>query len=273
MDHQNLKNNYGEGEEKTKQERESGSKILKRFKTAGAEKRAERANRGGIQILSGDPESQYHRYQTAAAQEARLAMTKAELRKSYLEKRSGLSVVDAASMSTAISDTFFFTVNLSAIRNLHCYLPIEKFNEPNTKLILERVWQEFPEVITSVPRIDFATNELSSVIYSSTCPVARNKWGVSEPDGGTVLHAEAVDLAIVPLLCFDEAGYRVGYGKGYYDRFLAKCRPNCLKVGLSFFPPVEKIEDTDEFDVPLDLFITPENIYRRDAEAEEIQTG
>jgi 5-formyltetrahydrofolate cyclo-ligase len=195
-------------------------------------------------------------------------MTKTELRKLYLEKRSGLSADEVASMGTAISDAFFFTVNIAAIRNLHCYLPIDRFNEPDTKLILERIWQEFPEIVTSVPRIDYATGELASVIYSSTCPVVQNKWGLSEPEGGTVLHPEAVDLAIVPLLCFDERGFRVGYGKGYYDRFLARCRPNCLKVGLSFFPPVEKIEDVHEHDVPLDLFITPESVHHGGTETQ-----
>jgi 5-formyltetrahydrofolate cyclo-ligase len=200
-------------------------------------------------------------------------MTKTELRRLYLEKRAELSTSDVAALSTAIADTFFFTINVAAVRNLHCYLPIDKFNEPNTKLVLERVWQEFPEIITSVPRIDYATGELASVVYSSTCPVVQNKWGLSEPEGGTVLHPEAIDVAIVPLLCFDELGFRVGYGKGYYDRFLAKCRPNCLKIGLSFFPPIEKIEGVHENDVPLDMFITPEQTYRRDAATQKIQTG
>ena len=176
-------------------------------------------------------------------------------------------------MSMSIADMFFFTINAASLRNLHCYLPIDRFNEPNTRLILERVWQEFPDVNTTVPRIDFATGELSSVVYSSTCPVLQNKWGVNEPEGGTVVHPQAIDLAIVPLLCFDERGFRIGYGRGYYDRFLAKCRLNCTKVGLSFFPPVEKIEDVHEADVPLDLFITPNDVYRRDAETQRIQTG
>ena len=200
-------------------------------------------------------------------------MTKTEIRKLYLEKRAELSTSEVAAMSIAIADTFFFAINVAAVRNFHCYLPIDKFNEPNTKLIFERVWQEFPEIVTSVPRIDYATGELASVVYSSTCPVVQNKWGLSEPEGGTVLHPEAIDLTIVPLLCFDELGFRVGYGKGYYDRFLAKCRPNCSKVGLSFFPPIEKIEETHEFDVPLDLFITQEQIYRIDGETQKIQTG
>jgi 5-formyltetrahydrofolate cyclo-ligase len=63
------------------------------------------------------------------------------------------------------------------------------------------------------------------------------------------------------LLIFDEVGNRVGYGKGYYDRFLAGCKPEMLKIGLSFFSPVESVEDADFFDKKLDFCITPESVY------------
>ena len=66
---------------------------------------------------------------------------------------------------------------------------------------------------------------------------------------------------IVPLLCFDARGHRVGYGKGYYDRFLQKCRPDCIKAGLSFFPPVKKIDDIHVADVQLDLVVTPNETF------------
>lgn len=170
-------------------------------------------------------------------------------------------------MCKAIADRFFASVEIASIKVLHCYLPIEKFNEPDTRLIFARLWSDHSSVTTTVPRIDFATGELQGVVYSPTCPVVQNKWGVNEPEGGTVVSPLDIDVSIVPLLCFDEAGFRVGYGKGYYDRFLAKCRPNCLKVGLSFFPPTEKIEDTNEYDVPLDQCITAEQIYHRDTDS------
>ena len=64
-------------------------------------------------------------------------------------------------------------------------------------------------------------------------------------------------MVLVPLLCFDRSGHRVGYGKGYYDRFLRKCRADCKKIGLSMFDPVDEITDAGESDVRLDLVITP----------------
>jgi len=61
----------------------------------------------------------------------------------------------------------------------------------------------------------------------------------------------------VPLLISDEQHYRVGYGKGFYDRFLANCRKDCKKIGLNFFKPIQKISDSNEFDIALDEVIYP----------------
>ena len=62
-------------------------------------------------------------------------------------------------------------------------------------------------------------------------------------------------------MIFDHQGHRVGYGKGYYDRFLGECNRYTLKVGLSFFDPVSKIEDIDTNDIALDYAVTPRETY------------
>ena len=72
------------------------------------------------------------------------------------------------------------------------------------------------------------------------------------------MHPSEVDVVLVPGLAFDEGGHRVGYGRGFYDRFLALCRPDCLKVGLSYFEPISQITDIHAGDIRLDLLITPE---------------
>lgn len=65
----------------------------------------------------------------------------------------------------------------------------------------------------------------------------------------------------MPLLAYDKQGNRVGYGKGFYDKFLSQCKPNVVKIGLSFFEPEDLIEDIFENDVKLDVCITTLEIY------------
>ena len=88
-----------------------------------------------------------------------------------------------------------------------------------------------------------------------------NQWGITEPKEGRVLEPQQIDLVFVPLLVCDKDGYRVGYGKGFYDRYLPNCREDIVKIGFSYFEPIEKITDTDQFDVPLTYCITPQHIY------------
>ena len=68
-------------------------------------------------------------------------------------------------------------------------------------------------------------------------------------------------MIFVPLLAFDVAGHRTGYGKGFYDRFLAQCRPDVIKIGLSFFEAEGKISDVSTTDIVLDYCITPDKVY------------
>ncbi|MBV9241520.1 MAG: 5-formyltetrahydrofolate cyclo-ligase, partial [Acidobacteria bacterium] len=88
--------------------------------------------------------------------------------------------------------------------------------------------------------------------------LVENKWGIREPDGEQTASPDEFDIVLVPLLAFDSFGHRVGYGKGYYDRFLSLCRPDCLKIGLCAFAAETKIEDIHPGDIKLDLCLTPD---------------
>jgi 5-formyltetrahydrofolate cyclo-ligase len=61
----------------------------------------------------------------------------------------------------------------------------------------------------------------------------------------------------VPLLAFDVNGHRVGYGKGFYDQYLAKCSSKIIKIGLSLFDEPSIIDEVESTDIPLDIIITP----------------
>ena len=182
-------------------------------------------------------------------------MTKQELRKLYLEKRRNLTDGECSDLNLKLYNYFFASLDLSFIHVLHLYLPIEGKREPDTWMILDRLRREFPHVRISIPRIG-AVGELENIFFEGPHQLQINAMGIQEPKQGVPTLVEKIDLVIVPLLSFDRQGYRVGYGKGYYDRFLRLCRPDCKKIGLSFFPYVEHI-DIDSHDVRLDGCVTP----------------
>jgi len=187
-------------------------------------------------------------------------MTKAEIRKSYLQKRLALNDADCLSYSRQICEHLFFNIDLSFLKTIHLYLPIEKNKEPDTWMILDRLRREFPHIRISVPRVK--DNRLENIFFEGLHQLEKNTWGIPEPKQGVPTPSEKIDMVILPLLAFDQQGNRVGYGKGFYDRFLSECRTDCKKIGLSFFAPIEKITDVDKFDIPLTHCITPEKFYQ-----------
>ena len=189
-------------------------------------------------------------------------MTKAELRKQYLEKQKALSREERAEKSALIADRFFESFDLANISYLHCFIALEKFNEIDTLPIFQRVWSDHPGIATLVPRIEPDGYGLSHLHFAADTELVHNAWEIREPAHGKRVEPVEIDMVLAPLLAFDRQGHRAGYGKGFYDRFLARCRPDCVKVGLSYFPPVPAIDDAGEHDVRLDAFVTPDAVYR-----------
>lgn len=183
-------------------------------------------------------------------------MTKAEVRKVFLQRRMGLSEAECLQLSHQLCENFFASVELSFVRVLHTFLPLEKNKEPNTWLILDRLRREFPHIRISLPRVTQAGG-LENFFYEGIHQLQKNSWGILEPKQGVPTEPERIDMVLVPLLAFDLRGNRVGYGKGFYDRFLATCKPTCKKIGLSFSEPIDRIEDSTPLDIPLDYCVTP----------------
>ncbi|PRY10932.1 5-formyltetrahydrofolate cyclo-ligase [Pontibacter ummariensis] len=189
-------------------------------------------------------------------------MRKAELRKYMLQKRRALPQEVVQQHSKRIADMFFQHFPLQAGQTVHVFLPILKNKEVNTWPIIERLRLEYPKVRVVVPVTDVEQNILTHHHLSDEAVLVENNWGIPEPQNAHHVPAREVDIVLIPLLAFDKAGHRVGYGKGFYDRFLADCRPDVLKVGLSLEPPVENIADPNPFDVPLDAVVMPEGVWR-----------
>ncbi len=186
-------------------------------------------------------------------------MTKAELRKAFLTKRNLLTQGECLAFSHHLCENFFAHIDLSFARLVHIYLPIEKNNEPDTRLIIDRIRREFPHVQLAVPRIT-KTGELENFLFEGFHQLKTSSWGIPEPQEGKPVNPSEIDLVIVPLLASDRNGNRVGYGKGFYDKFLSHCKPTTRRVGLSFFKPVDTITDLHQHDIPLTHLVLPDEV-------------
>lgn len=189
-------------------------------------------------------------------------MLKADLRKIYLTKLQSLAPAERFEKSNEIAEQFYQTFALEKIKILHLFLSIERNNEIQTSFIYQKIRKGFPNLKTVVPRINRETDEIESLEFNSSTQLSIKNWGIPEPIGNELTEAEKIDAVLVPLLCFDKKGFRVGYGKGFYDKFLKKCRKDCLKIGLSYFPPIDEISDINAFDVTLDYCVTPKKIWK-----------
>jgi 5-formyltetrahydrofolate cyclo-ligase len=187
-------------------------------------------------------------------------MKKGELRKIYREKRAALGQSEMSKLQDLLLIRFQ-QVPLPFISVLHRFLPAEDKNEVDTEPLAN--WLNFcnPGLVQLVPKVNTYTNALNHFLLTEDTILIHNEWGIPEPQSGLEISPVEIDLVLIPLLTFDETGHRVGYGKGYYDRFLASCRPDCIKTGLSFFPPADNITDTNTFDIAMDFCITPDRIY------------
>lgn len=194
-------------------------------------------------------------------------MTKAELRQEFLAKRKVLTADEVTRDSQRIANTFFTYLEQHALdrtpATVHTFLPIKRRNEVDTWPIIHQIWTNYPHIQLSVPVTDEYTNQLINYTLFPSTALVENRLGIPEPAVGSRYETDPAQISIVlvPLLAFDQSGHRVGYGGGYYDRFLASCRPDCLTIGLSLFDPIEAIDDIISTDIPLTYFITPKQLY------------
>ncbi|MDQ6814863.1 MAG: 5-formyltetrahydrofolate cyclo-ligase [Bacteroidota bacterium] len=188
-------------------------------------------------------------------------MLKQALRQHYKKKR--LDIFESEKMK--LDDLLLIQLQNLAFNNniqmLMSYWPAERHNEMNTLLYTHYLEHIIPGLKVLFPVVDFNTNEMQAILVDDDTNFSENKFGIAEPEKGEEIEPQLIDVVFVPLLAFDLDGYRVGYGKGFYDRFIKKCREDVVTIGFSYFEPIDKIEDRNGFDVPLNYCITPQNIY------------
>lgn len=187
-------------------------------------------------------------------------MIKTELRKIFRNRRRSISMEEKIKLDDLLLIRFQ-NFSYTALQFLFSYFPKENDKEPNT-LLFSRYLSHFVEGLKiAYPVIDASSGIMNAVFADEATEFIENDFGIAEPVGGKIEKADAFDMIFIPLLCFDKQGYRVGYGGGYYDKFLANCRKDAIKLGFSYFEAIDSIDDKNLFDVPLNYCITPQKIY------------
>ena len=188
-------------------------------------------------------------------------MTKSELRKFFLNKRKHLDKQEFKLLNNLLRAKVLDAFNYED-QCVHTFLSIEKNKEIDTQAIIDAINCKYDNVSWVIPKSDFSKFELTHHLYNEDTKIQLNQYGIPEPVDEKEVSAQDVDFIFVPLIIADTQGNRVGYGKGFYDRFLASCRKDSIKVGLSIFECIEKIDGINHHDIALDYVISPQKILR-----------
>lgn len=186
-------------------------------------------------------------------------MKKSELRKKYKSLRNALSEEQIENDSLAIANQLL-KLDVWDKSFYHIFLTIEEQKEINTDYILNILSGKDKNIIIS--KSNFEDYSMTHYLLTDNTRIKKNDYNIPEPVDGIEIQTSQLEVVFIPLLAFDKVGNRVGYGKGFYDRFLANCKLETIKIGLSFFEPENEIFETSEDDIRLDYCVTPEEVFQ-----------
>ena len=187
-------------------------------------------------------------------------MTKKELRQIYKQKRLDISSKEKLKLDDLLL-LQLQTFNFEGVKTVLTYWPMANMAEPNTHLFSGYLRHFVPSLQLAYPISNFLDNTMKAILIDEDTVYTTNNFGVTEPKEGNLIEPIELDLVFVPNLICDKNGFRVGYGKGFYDKYLSQCNENITLIGFNYFAPVEIIMDTDEYDIPLNYCITPDNVF------------
>jgi len=182
---------------------------------------------------------------------------KATLREQMKQMRRALGKAEVRGRSALVAQRLIELEAFRRARGVMLYLPVR--NEVDTTLAVTHCLNNGKTL--GLPRMDAANDRI--VVHrvdDMTRQLALGRMGLVEPDPvkAEVLPLDAIDLVAVPGLVFDREGNRIGWGRGYYDAFLAGLGPRVCRVGLAYaFQIVEAIEH-DGHDMPMHYIVTDE---------------
>ncbi|WP_165498783.1 5-formyltetrahydrofolate cyclo-ligase [Chlorobium sp. N1] len=188
--------------------------------------------------------------------------TKAHIRASLIRRRRAIPPEEARLKSLAAAEHALCLPELADAGAVHLYLPMAGSGEMDTRLLAERLASAGIRLMA--PRID--GDGLLSAPYSPGMETVASRFGNPEPPApeGPV-DESLIGAVVVPLVAVDRRGYRLGYGKGFYDRFFRRLGDSALtpcRIGFGFDLQLLDRLPVDVWDEPLDFFVSEEGSLR-----------
>ena len=175
---------------------------------------------------------------------------KKNLRKEMLSKRQEMSAEKYRQKSEKICQNLLALPQIQEADTIHAYYPINQ--EVDIRSFIEALWEAGKKVV--MPRADFKTKEMENYYVISFGQLEETRFGLQEPRKMSPLHLGSPDVVIVPGVAFSLKRYRLGYGGGFYDRFLRKIES--YKIGVGFEMQIITNLPVEDHDQQLDLIIT-----------------
>lgn len=173
-----------------------------------------------------------------------------------LDERVQLTNLQYLEKSKAIVQRLKQQPEFKRAETIHCYVSLNQRNEVNTRPLIKDLVRSDKKMV--VPITHFNSGELTHVYLQHYSDLQQNKWGVMEPSGGKNADQADLDLIVVPMVGGDLQKNRIGYGKGFYDRFLSQV--SAPTIGLLFESCLLEEVPVETFDVPLDKLITEKKV-------------
>jgi len=185
---------------------------------------------------------------------------KNEIRQHYKHLRQNLSPASAEEKSRLIKNNLFSQPLWQEAQRIMCYLSFKQ--EVATHEIIQGAWQQKKQVIIPVCKPN--SFEIIPSVLNSFADLEPKTMGILEPKEDKLAPVDplTIDLCLIPGLAFDLLGHRIGFGAGYYDRFLPQLKKHTPKIALAYGMQLSSIPlPADKHDIKMDYIITEDNIY------------
>ncbi len=193
-----------------------------------------------------------------------IRLVKNQLRQQYKQIRNRLTADQVISYSDSIARQLFATDFWQQSSTVMLYLSFQ--NEVITEAIYQRGWQEGKTMLLPICAPEGGRMEMS--VITSFDQLEPNRYGIGElPEHLQQLIApEQIDVCLIPGIAFDHAGTRLGFGAGYYDRYLPRVNPSAKRIALAYECQMHsETLPRDAYDLPMQYILTERKLYQIDA--------